>query len=240
LHKAKDLADFRGLLFQIHAAETKTEFDRIESEHKASPIQYLDRLGVLDQNTLLVHAIWIEEDDIETILKSGANVSHTPESNMKLASGVAPIPELLNAGITVGLGTDGCSSNNNLDLFQEMDFAAKLHKVNRLDPTVMNAETVLKMGTIEGAKAIGLEKTIGSLEIGKEADLIIIDTHKPHLVPMYNPISHIVYAAIGSDVRDVIISGKIIIRDKRLLTLDLEDILTKANLLGDSIGDSIH
>lgn len=240
LHKAKDLADFRGLLFQTHAAETKTEFDRIQSKHKASPIQYLDRLGVLDQNTLLVHAIWIEDDDIETILKSGANVSHTPESNMKLASGVAPIPELLNAGVTVGLGTDGCSSNNNLDLFQEMDFAAKLHKVNRLDPTVMNAETVLKMGTIEGAKAIGLEKTIGSLEIGKEADLIIIDTHKPHLVPMYNPISHIVYAAIGSDVRDVIISGKIIIRDKRLLTLDLEDILTRANLLGDSIGDSIH
>ncbi len=235
LHKAKDAASLQGLLFQIHVAETKTEFNQIRSDHNASPIQYLDRLGVLDQNTLLVHTVWLSDDDIETITKSGANVSHNPESNMKLASGIAPIPELLNAGVAVGLGTDGCSSNNNLDLFQGMDIAAKLHKVNKLDPTVMDAKTVLKMATIEGAKTIGLEKTIGSLEIEKEADIIIIDTNKPHLVPMYNPISHIVYTVLGSDVRDVIISGKIVVRDGRLLTIDIEDILERTNLLGNSI-----
>ena len=215
------------MLFQIHTAETKTEQGQILSEHRATPVQFLDRIGILDQNTLLVHTIWVDNDDINIIAKRRAKVSHNPESNMKLAAGIAPITDFLKAGITVGLGTDGCASNNNLDLFQEMDCTAKLHKVNTFDPTVMDARTVLQMATIDGAKAIGLDEDIGSLEIGKQADLIIIDTDKPHLVPMYNPLSHIVYTMQGSDVRDVIVAGRILVRDQNLLTIDLEDILER-------------
>ena len=233
LKKAKAAA--KGLLFQIHAAETKSEWDQIQSEHKTSPVKYLDRIGVIDQNTLLVHGIWVDDTDIEIIAKRHAKVAHNPGSNMKLASGIAPVPDFLEAGITVGLGTDGCASNNNLDLFQEMNVAAKLHKVNTLDPTIMDARTVLKMATIESAKAIGLDKKIGSLEIGKLADLIVIDTNSPHLVPMYDPVSHIVYTIRGSDVRDVFVGGKMIIRNKKLLTIDLAGVMKRASWLGKAI-----
>jgi 5-methylthioadenosine/S-adenosylhomocysteine deaminase len=228
LKKAKDAAASKGLLFQIHAAETRTEQDQIKSEHQTTPVQFLDRIGILDQNTLLVHTVWVDDDDIESIAKRRAKVSHNPESNMKLASGIAPVADFIKAGISVGLGTDGCASNNNLDLFAEMDMAAKLHKVNALDPTVMDARTVLNMATIGGAKAIGLDDNIGSLEAGKQADIIIIDIDKPHLVPMYNPVSHIVYSARGSDVRDVLVAGRILVRDHNLLSIDLEEILEKA------------
>lgn len=235
MRKAKEAANSHGVLFQIHVAETTTEIDRFQAEQQMTPVQYLDRIGVLDKNTLLVHAVWVDDNDTEIIAGNNATVVHCPESNMKLASGVAPIPAFIAVGVKVGLGSDGCASNNNLDLFQEMDFAAKLHKVKLLDPTVMDAPTVLRMATIEGAKAIGLGREIGSLEIGKQADLIIIDTNSPHLTPMYNPISHIVYAGQGSDVRDVIIAGRLIMRDRRLLTLDLEDLLEKVNSLAQSI-----
>ena len=228
LKKAKAAAANRGLLFQIHVAETRTELDEIKSKHGVSPIGYLDRIGILDEQTLLVHAVWIDADDIEKIARWGAKISHNPESNMKLASGIAPIPDLLATGVTVGLGTDSGASNNNLDLFSEMDVAAKVHKVTRFDPTVMNAQSVVKMATIDGAKAIGLEDRIGSIEPGKEADLIILDSMKPHLVPMYNPMSQITYAVCGSDVRDVVIGGKVVVRNHRLLTLDLNDVLEKA------------
>jgi 5-methylthioadenosine/S-adenosylhomocysteine deaminase len=227
LKKAKDAAEGKGVLFQIHAAETKDEYTSIQTKHHTTPVKYLDKIGVIDQNTLLVHAVWLTDDDIEIIAKRRASVSHNPESNMKLASGIAPVPALLKAGVTVGLGTDGCASNNNLDLFSEMDTAAKLHKVNTMDPTVMDAVTVLKMATIDGAKSLGLQDIIGSLEIGKKADVIIIDTRRPHLVPVYNPVSHIVYAAQGSDVQDVIVNGKILLRNKELLAFDMEDILGK-------------
>jgi len=227
LKKAKDAADAKGVLFQIHAAETKDEYVSIQTKHHTTPVKYLDKIGIIDQNTLLVHAVWLDDDDIEIIAERRASVSHNPESNMKLASGIAPVPALLTAGVTVGLGTDGCASNNNLDLFSEMDTAAKLHKVNAMDPTVMDAVTVLKMATIEGARALGLQDIIGSLETGKKADVIIIDTRKPHLVPVYNPVSHIVYAAQGSDVRDVIVDGKVLLKNRKPLTVDMEDILGK-------------
>ena len=238
LINAKNAAASKGLLFQIHAAETKNEWNRIISEHKATPIEFLDRLGILDQKTLLVHAIWVDDDDIERIAGSHASISHNPESNMKLASGIAPVPRFLQSNITVGLGTDGCASNNNLDLFQEMYFTAKLHKVNTHDPTVMDAQTVLKMGTIEGAKAIGLDKDIGSLETGKQADLIIINTDRPHLIPMYNPVSQLVYAAHGSDVTDVIIAGNIIVRKQKLLTLNVNEILERVTSMSKLIRNS--
>ena len=187
LTKAKSVSEELGVLFQIHVAETKDERDQSLSEHQMTPIEYLDKLGILDQNTLLVHCIWLNEADIEIIAARQSNVSHNPESNMKLASGISPLSRLVNYGIPIGLGTDGCASNNNLDLFQEMDMAAKLHKASTLDPTVMDARTVLKMTTIDAARAIGLDDVIGSLEPGKQADIIIIDSNKPHLVPMYHP-----------------------------------------------------
>jgi 5-methylthioadenosine/S-adenosylhomocysteine deaminase len=238
LKKAKAACDSKGLLFQIHAAETKNEYNRIQTEQHTTPIKYLDRIGMLDQNTLIVHGIWLDSDDIEIIAKRRSKVSHNPQSNMKLASGIAPVSGLLRAGVAVGLGTDGCASNNDLDLFREMDTAAKLHKVNLLDPTVMDARTVLKMATIDGAKAIGLDKDIGSLEAGKQADVIIIDTEKSHLVPMYHPVSHIVYAVQGSDVRDVIVAGRILVKNQKLLTLNLEDTLKKIAAISRMIKES--
>ena len=207
LQKAKAIAADKGLLFQIHVAETKSEYDQMLAEKGLSPVQYLDRLGILDERTLLVHSVWTDEADREIIAERKSKVSHNPESNMKLASGIAAVPEFLKAGITVGLGTDGCASNNNLDLFQEMDTAAKLHKVNTLDPTVMNARTVIRMATIEGARCLGMDHQIGSLEVGKQADIIVIDTAKPHLVPMYHPESQVVYAVVGGDIKFIVIEG---------------------------------
>jgi 5-methylthioadenosine/S-adenosylhomocysteine deaminase len=235
LKKAKAASDSKALLFQIHAAETKNEYVRIQTEHHTTPVKYLDSIGILDKNTLMVHGVWLDDDDIEIIAKRRSTVSHNPQSNMKLASGIAPVPSLLTAGVTVGLGTDGCASNNDLDLFQEMDTTAKLHKVNLFDPTVMDAETVLKMATIDGAKAIGLDKHIGSLEPGKQADIIILDTNTPHLVPMYNPISHITYSVQGSDVREVMVAGRILVSNKNLLTIDLEDVLERLSRLSEFI-----
>ena len=235
LKKAKDLANTEAVLFQIHAAETKDEYVRIQTGHQTTPIGYLDRIGIIDKNTLLVHAVWLDDNDINTIAARGAGVSHNPESNMKLASGIAPVPSLLKAGVTVGLGTDGCASNNNLDLISEMDTAAKLHKVNALDPTLMDAASILKLATIQGARTLGLEAVIGSLEIGKKADVIIIDAHKPHLIPVYNPVSHMVYAAQGSDVRDVIVNGRLLVQNRKLLTIDIEDIMEKVIKLSKTI-----
>jgi 5-methylthioadenosine/S-adenosylhomocysteine deaminase len=235
LKKAKELANAEAVLFQIHAAETKDEYVRIQTEHQTTPIGYLDRIGIIDQNTLLVHAVWLDDNDINIIAASGAAVSHNPESNMKLASGIAPVPSMLRAGVKVGLGTDGCASNNNLDLISEMDTAAKLHKVNALNPTLMDAASILKLATIQGAKALGLDAVIGSLEIGKKADVIIIDAHKPHLIPVYNPVSHMVYAAQGSDVRDVIVNGRLLVQNRKLLMIDLENIIEKMIQLSKTI-----
>ncbi len=235
LKKAKKAADSKGVLFQIHVAETRNEWDQTRLEHRTTPVRHLDRMGILDENTLLVHTIWVDSEDIEVIARREARICVTTESEMKLASGIAPVPDFLRSGITVGLGTDGCASNNNLDLFQEMDLTAKLHKVCTLDPTVMGARAVLEMATIDGAKAIGLDKEIGSLEPGKQADMIIIDMNKPHLVPMYDPVSHLVYTVRGSDIRDVVISGRMILKDRKILTLDLSDILESVSEIAECI-----
>ncbi len=235
LKKAKSIAEANDVLFQIHVAETKAEQKQIQEAQQTTPIRYLDRLGILDRDTLLVHSVWADQADIETIAERGSSVSHNPESNMKLASGIAPVVKFLAAGIPTGLGTDGCASNNNLDLFQAMGLTAKLHKVNTLDPTVMDAQTVLKMATIHGAEAIGLAGKVGSIEPGKAADLIVIDTEKPHLVPLYNPVSHLVYAARGSDVRYVIVAGRILLREQHLCTIDAKDIIEKIAGIGETV-----
>ena len=227
MKQAKALCVENGLLFQIHAAETQSEGRQIQDEHQCTPIQYLDQLGILDENTLLIHCVWINDEDIEIIAARKACISHNPESNAKLAAGIAPIPELIKAGVPVGLGTDGCASNNNLDLFHEMDMVAKLHKVETYDLTTMDARSVVEMATIGGARAIGLGRHIGSLAVGKRADVIIIDTRTPHLTPMYHPESHIVYAAKSSDVRDVVVDGRVLVRNRNVLSLDVEKIMLK-------------
>ncbi|MDO9265291.1 MAG: amidohydrolase [Desulfosalsimonadaceae bacterium] len=235
LKKAKQAADRLGVLFQIHVAETKYERNQSLAATGLTPVAYLDSLGMLDENTLAVHAVWVDEDDLDILARLGVKIAHAPESNMKLASGVAPVPRMLEKGLSVGLGTDGCASNNNLDLFGEMDMAAKLHKVTAFDPTVMNARTVVRMATTMGARAIGLGDRIGSLEPGKQADIIIIDTRKPHLTPMYHPESHLVYAVRGADVRDVLVAGRVLVRDYRPVDLDVVATLQNARYVGEKV-----
>jgi 5-methylthioadenosine/S-adenosylhomocysteine deaminase len=235
LKAAKTLCAANGLLFQIHVAETQHECQQIQDEHQCTPIQYLDRLEILDQNTLLIHCVWLTDEDIAIIAARQAGISHNPESNAKLASGIAPLPAILRSGIPVGLGTDGCASNNNLNMFHEMDMAAKLHKAASFDPTTMDARTVVEMATIGGAKAVGLGTHIGSLEVGKQADVIIIDTARSHLSPIYHPESHIVYAAKGSDVRHVVVDGRVRVRNRNVLNLDVEEIMAKVREIANHI-----
>ena len=205
----KNLARNKGVLFQIHTAETRAEPGMIKENTGLSVIAYLDSLGILDPDTLLIHCVWLDENDIAIIAKRGCGIIHCPESNMKLASGVAPVPDMVAAGLTVGLGTDGCASNNDQDMFSEMDTAAKLHKAVRLDPCVMDARTCLKMATIDGAKALGLRDVTGSIHPGKAADIIVVDTTGLHMTPMHDPYSGLVYAARASDVFWVMVDGKV-------------------------------
>ncbi len=220
LRRAAALAREHGLPLVTHLSETRSEVERLRKAHGRTPVAWLAELGVLGPNLLACHCVVLNAEDIALLKRYDVKVVHNPESNMKLASGIAPVPDLLRTGVCVSIGTDGCASNNNLDLFLEMDTAAKLHKVSRLDPTVLNAATVLKMGTIAGARALGLEELTGSLEAGKAADLIVVDTASPHLTPMYNPVSHLVYAVRGSDVDTVVINGRVVMENGRLLSLD--------------------
>ena len=229
LNQAFALAGQHGIPMVIHLAETAGEVATLRERYGRTPVEHLEALGVLAPNVLACHCVMLTEHDIELLKRRDVKVSHNPESNMKLASGVAPVPQLLDAGICVGLGTDGAASNNNLDLFLEMDTAAKLHKVHCLDPTVLDAGTVLRMATIDGARALGLSERIGSLEPGKQADVIILDTHRPHLVPMYHPVSHLVYAARGSDVETAVINGRIVMEHGRILTFDVEQAMDEVN-----------
>ncbi|RLB13777.1 MAG: S-adenosylhomocysteine deaminase [Deltaproteobacteria bacterium] len=222
-----DLARRYGVPLITHVAETRAEMEEIQSKYGKTPFAHLDSLGMLGPHLVADHCVHLDHQDMELIINQGVKVIHNPESNMKLASGVAPVPEMIARGITVGLGTDGCASNNNLDLFTEMDTAAKLHKVHNMDTTVMDAVTVFRMATIEGAKALGLDQYVGSLEVGKKADIIILDTCKPHLTPLFNPFSHIVYAARGNDVSHTLINGKIVMENRRVKTFSLPDIFQK-------------
>ena len=235
LKAAKAAANRLGILFQVHAAETRFERDQSIQEKGASPVAHLDRLGLLDRRTLLAHCVWIDEADITILAASGCHVTHCPESNMKLASGIAPIPDLMASGVCIGLGTDGCASNNDLSLFGEMGTAAKLHKVATGDPTALDAATVLRMATIDAARAIGLADRIGSLETGKQADIIVLDTRTPHLTPLYHPESHIVYAAGGTDVRHVMVDGNLLVRDRRLTAIDVDAIMGQVNRIARKI-----
>ena len=228
LTTANELALNYNVPLIIHVAETLNEIAKVKEKYGKTAVEHLHSLGLLGPHLIADHCVHVDETEIKKMAEHGVRVIDNPESNMKLASGIAPVPEMLARGLTVGLGTDGCASNNNLDLFTEMDTAAKIHKIQTMDPTVMDAVTVLRMATIEGAKALGLQDLTGSLEPGKKADVILLNTHKPHLTPMYNPASHLVYAARGSDVTTSIINGKVIMEDRKLLSIDVDEIIARA------------
>jgi 5-methylthioadenosine/S-adenosylhomocysteine deaminase len=234
LKRAKELARRKNIKFFVHLAETRNEVEQIEEQHGTTPVRYLEKLGILDRDTICVHCVWLEQEEIEILARTGTKVSTCPQSNMKLGSGIAPLKEMLDAGISVGLGTDGCASNNRLDMFFEMDLCAKLHKVKALEPTALPAVTVLQMATIGGAGVLGLEKEIGSLEPGKKADIILIDCRQPHLQPFYNK-GLLVYSANGGDVATAIIDGKIVMRDRKILAFDVEEVMTKVRVLAENL-----
>ena len=234
LKRAKEMARQNNRLFFIHLAETRTELEQIQKQHNTTPVRYLDSLGILDKDTICVHCVWLDEEEIEILAQSGAKVSICPGSNMKLASGIAPLEKMLAAGISVGLGTDGCASNNTLDIFSEMNLCAKLHKVKDLDPTALPAKAVLEMATIGGASALGLAEEIGSLSPGKKADIIMLDLMQPHLQPFYHP-DLLVYAASGGDVSTVIINGKLVMQDRQIHTFDVNQAMKKVRKLAESL-----
>ncbi len=232
LKKAKEMARQKNAKLFVHLAETKFEVEQMREQHGTTPVRYLDSIGILDNDTVCIHCVWLDEEEIEILAQNGAKVSTCPQSNMKLGSGIAPLQEMLSAGISIGLGTDGCASNNTLDLFFEMDLCAKLHKVKGLDPTALPAKIVLKMATLGGARVLGLEKDIGSLEPGKKADVVLLDVNQPHLQPFYHP-DLLVYAASGADVSTVIIDGKIIMQDRHILTQDINETMEKVRELAE-------
>jgi len=209
-----------GVPLQIHLSETSGEVYEITKKTGKKPVHYLDQLGLISEDLIAAHAIHLDDSEIACLKKKGASVVHVPESNMKLCSGVSRVTEMLNMNLKVGLGTDGCASNNNLDLFCEMDTAAKLSKVMSSDPTALDAKTVLKMATSLGAEVLGLRKEIGTLEKGKRADIIVVDLNSPHLCPVYDPMSAMVYSANGADVKDVIVNGRPLMKDRKFISLD--------------------
>ncbi len=240
--EARDLLSSRALAAKygvpvlIHVAETENELGSSQKAHSGmSPVRYLQSIAFFGPRTLINHGVWVDAADMAILRGHGVAVSHNPESNMKLASGIAPVPEYLAQGITVGLGTDGAASNNDLDMFEAMRFAALLHKVKTGDPRALPATTALEMATINGARALGLESAIGSLESGKRADLAIVSTANARLTPLYDPVSHLVYAARGDDVRTVMVNGRVLMRDRKMLTLDETAILAEARKFADLV-----
>ncbi len=231
LSRADELARGHEVPLIMHVAETTAEVKQVQETYGKLPFEHLDSLGILGPHMVADHCVHLAEREMDLMKEHQVKVIHNPESNMKLASGVSPVPVLLSRGMTVGLGTDGCASNNNLDVLGEMGTAARLHKVHTMDPTAVNAETALRMATIEGARALGLGEITGSLEAGKKADVIIIDTDKPHLTPLYNPFSHLVYAAGAHDVTHSIINGRVVMDNRTLRTVDAESIIRKAQRL---------
>src|SRR5712691_5446976 len=232
-------SDRTGAPIVTHISETKREVDDSIKAKGASPIDYLARIGFLSNKVIAAHVVWPSEEELGILQKVGVGVVHNPQSNMKLASGVAPVPQMLKRGLLVGLGTDGAASNNDLNMWEEMDTAAKLHKVFSGDPKVLSAEEAFELATIRGAQALHLEAEIGSIEKGKRADLVIVERDSLNQIPLYNVYSDLVYATKANDVETVIINGRLVMRDRRLLTLNEQEIKASARRFRDQVARSL-
>jgi 5-methylthioadenosine/S-adenosylhomocysteine deaminase len=239
LKDAKALADAYGIPVATHFLENMTEPGLIKQKLGQRATDFLLDIGYLNERFIAFHGVYMDNEDIRIFADHGCKVVHNPESNMKLASGVAPVSRMLEAGIVVGLGTDGCASNNNLDMFQEIDTAAKLEKSVLLNPTIMPARTVLRMATCDGAKVLGLDNIVGAIRPGMKADLVMIRLDKPHLTPMYSEYSHLVYAVNGSDVDTVFINGKLIMENRVLLTIDVHETMERVRRIAERVKRSM-
>jgi 5-methylthioadenosine/S-adenosylhomocysteine deaminase len=228
LRRAKAMAERYDIPLHIHLSETEWEVREVMGLYKKRPVEHLEAIRFLDENVLAAHCVWLDAGEIEILAKRKVGVSHCIESNLKLASGFAPVASMLAKGIKVTFGTDGAASNNDLNILSEMSTTAKVHKALSNNPTVLDARTIFCMATRWGAEVLGLGKKIGSLEKGKMADIVTIDLNKPHLMPMYDVYSHIVYAAMASDVETVMVNGKLVIHNRKLQTADEPEIMDKA------------
>lgn len=228
LNWVRKKADQLGLRIHIHVSETEFEVKTIIENYEGRPFEYLDRIGFLKDDVLAAHAVWLSDNEMEIIKEKGVKISHNPASNMKLASGISPVSKMMDKRINLSLGTDGAASNNNLDMLEEMKIAALQQKVNTFDPTVLKAKDVFNMATIGGATALGMEDEIGNIEVGKKADLVLVNMKAPHLTPFRHPFSHLVYSANGGDVDTVICNGQILMQERELLILDEAEVLQQA------------
>ena len=235
LKAARDLSQRYGVPTLIHVAETRDEVNNAQEQFKMSPVAYLDSLGFLGPGVLAAHGVWVTEPEVLLLQSRGVGVSHNPESNMKLASGAAPVPAYLKANVALGLGTDGAASNNDLDMFEAMRVASLLHKLQTGDPRVVSAREALEMATIRGARALGMERRIGSLEPGKHADVIAVSVIGARQTPLYDPISHLVYVARGDDVVTSIVHGKTLMRNRKVATLNEAAVLSDARAWADKV-----
>jgi len=240
LKAVRAFSDRTGAPIVTHISETKRELDDSVKDKGASPVAYLDRIGFLNERVIAAHMVWPQGSDIDILKQRHVGIVHNPQSNMKLASGVAPIPKMLAAGVMIGLGTDGAASNNDLNMWEEMDTVAKLHKVFSGDPKVISAQEAFELATIRGAEALHLEKEIGSLEPGKRADLLIIERDSLNQIPLYNLYSDLVYATKASDVESVIINGRVVMQNRRLLTLNEVSIKREARVYRERIIKSLE
>jgi 5-methylthioadenosine/S-adenosylhomocysteine deaminase len=239
LRNVREFSKRTGATVVIHVAETRKEVDDITRDHNASPVNYLARIGFLSDKVIAAHVVHVTGEEIGLLKQNGVGVVHNPQSNMKLASGVAPVPQYLRADVALGLGTDGAASNNDLSMWEEMDTAAKLHKLTTGDPKVVTALEALEMATIRGARALHLERETGSLETGKRADLLVVDIDDLNQLPLYNVYSQLVYATKAADVRTVVVEGRVLMRDRKLLTLDEESIKRDARVWRERIARSL-
>jgi len=239
LKSAKELADKYDVLLHVHLAEENWEVEKIKADHGMSPVEYLQSLGFLGERTSAAHVNWVSKKDIEILVKTKTGVCHNPQSNMKLATGISPVVDMLEAGVKIGLGTDGASSNNDLDMFEEMTTASMLQKAFRKDPAALKAKDVVWMATRGGAEVLGLQDEIGSIESGKKADIILLDMDKPHLVPLYDVYSHLVYVVNGGDVETVLIDGKLVLENGKMQTVDEREIIEKAKAFAKKLREEI-
>jgi 5-methylthioadenosine/S-adenosylhomocysteine deaminase len=240
LKASRALADREHVPVLIHLAETADEVKTSRTTHKATPAGYLEALGFWGPRTIAAHGVWLTPADMSILARHHVAVSHNPESNMKLASGVAKVTAMRTAGVVVGLGTDGAASNNDLDMFEAMRQAAFLAKLQTADPRAVPARLALQMATIDGARALGMERTIGSLETGKRADVIVVSMAAARQTPMYDPLSHLVYVTRGDDVRTTIVNGRIRMRDRKVLTLDEARVLSEARALAEKVKAAVR